>query len=464
MENRMKFLFFEGKRSGFFLLLSLLLIATACDTSRRGHNGDRSVERPPLSDRLDKEKEGNETEEPDSEIGVTDPVKEDEDIPVEEASPKLSSYKVLVLLPFMTNRFDRTEARFNSISEWSLHYYGGMKMALDELRTQDLGLELNIVDTKGSEAVIDKLLNDGENVGDAHLIIGPYRRANIQKIAVYARDKDINMVSPYSAADNLVNDNPHFIQVRPSLETHCQSLLRHALQRHSPDNIVLVGQDRALERKSFEHFQEARFLQAGTRYVDPLEEYLVDGDNEAFQSMNVKPLLEGRDTAVFVVSAWSGDDETFVYSFLRLLELNRLPEQQVVVYGTPVWQDYDRIDLDYFEKLNVHLSSHAFIDSSDPDVQEFRRDYFDRFATLPAEEAFLGYDTMLYFGKMLKKYGLRFEHDLEKEEQTGLHTRFHFERVVDNPLTTGQENLPIQQYENKYVNILKFVNYQFVLD
>lgn len=447
------------------LLLAGLLVLAACDTARKGRgNVDRVVQ--PRIPEIDKE-DPSTVERKDEEADIDRPDSEERAGAGDgdgEAAEKLASYNVMVLLPFMTNRFDRSEARFNRISEWSLQYYGGIKMALDKFRTQDLGMEVAIVDSRGSERRIERLLREEEAADDAHLIIGPYRRVNIQQIADYAKEQGINVVSPYSAAANLVADNPHFIQVRPSLGTHCEALLEHALDTYAPEHILLVGQERPLERKSFEHFQEAHYRRAGTRYVNKLDEYLVESDNEAFQEMDVLPLLEGRDTAVFMVSAWSGDDETFVYSFLRLLELNRQPDQHLVVYGTPIWQDYDRIDLDYFEKLNVHLSSHTFIDSSDPGVQEFRRDYYDRFATLPSEAAFMGYDTMRYFAEMLQKYGVRFEDDLEKEEWGGLHTRFHFERVVEAPLTTGTEQLPIQQYENKYVSILKFANYQFVLD
>jgi len=444
-----------------FVLIACLLLA-GCTTPRKGP-GDRPAVTPPVVERPTPPNDISGDDDKASPLPPAETEQHEEAESPDQRPAKLNSYKVVLLLPFMTNRFDRTEARFNQISEWSLHYYGGLKLALDKLRSQDTGFQVEILDTRGSENSIDRLLA-GEAIQDAHLIIGPYRRANIQKVADYAKEQGITMVSPYSAAANLVDAHPNFIQVRPSLETHCNSLLQHALQTHSPASIVLVGQDSPLEKKSFEYFQEAHFRLAGTRYVRKLDEYLVEDDNEAYQEMEVGPLLAGRDTAVFMLSAWSGDDENFVYSFLRLLELNRKAGQHIVVYGTPVWLDYDRIDLDYFEKLNVHLSSHVFIDSADPDVREFRRDYFDRFATLPGEEAFLGYDTMLYFGRMLSKFGRGFEDNLEKEEREGLHTRFHFERVVDAPLTTGEENQPIQLYENKYVNILKFDNYQFVLD
>jgi hypothetical protein len=46
------------------------------------------------------------------------------------------------------------------------------------------------------------------------------------------------------------------------------------------------------------------------------------------------------------------------------IDLDRDPFQYLELYGLPQWEQYDRIDLDYFEKLNVHISSNAFLDET----------------------------------------------------------------------------------------------------
>ncbi len=127
----------------------------------------------------------------------------------------------------------------------------------------------------------------------------------------------------------------------------------------------------------------------------------------------------------------------------------------------PQWKDYEKIDFDYYEKLNVHISSSVFVNPLDPDVRLFKQQYYDLYGSIPTEEAFVGYDVMLYFGRMLKQYGTKFQYALEGSEADALHTRFEFERVVRPGATTGIETSQIEQFENKYVNILKFENYQF---
>ena len=451
------------------LLLALVASIASCDASRRSR--DSAVIRTAPGADVVRESEVTGPDQGKNNAASTDTSRTAENL-VDKAGPPdegnyteiLSSYNVVLMLPFLTDRFEPAKGNFNSITKWSLNFYAGAKMALDELRRQNLGLQFSVFDTKGSESAVNGMLEKDDRLKNAHLIIGPYRRMNIQKVAEFARARKINVVSPYSAASNLTSENPHYIQVRPSIETHCHALLEHALRTFRPDQIALSGQNRSLELKSFEHFQDALRRSAGTRNGRPLQTFTVESNMDAFQEMNLAPLLEGRDTVVFMVSAWSEDDENFVYSFLRSLDLARREEQHIVVYGTPVWQDFDRVDMDYYEKLHLHLSSYMFIDPSSQKIRAFRRSYFDRHGTLPTEEAYLGYDTTLFFGEMLKKYGTRFEDDLEKEEMQGLHTHFAFERVVRMPETTGLENAPIQQFENKFVNILRFENYQFQLD
>ena len=49
--------------------------------------------------------------------------------------------------------------------------------------------------------------------------------------------------------------------------------------------------------------------------------------------MDLLPFLELRDTSVFILPSWS--NETFIYSFLRKLDVSRDASSYIVVYGMP---------------------------------------------------------------------------------------------------------------------------------
>lgn len=379
-----------------------------------------------------------------------------------------TSYNVAVMLPFLSDRFDPESNKIFRNSTWALNYYGGMQMALDELSDQGIKLNVQVMDSKAQPKAVGRLLSSRVELFNAHLLIGPYRSDNVELAAEFARRNNKTYVSPHSASANIVNANPNYIQVSPTLQTHCQAIARHAYENYGRDKMVLVARDKDVEKARFAYFQEEIMLLEG-RIADSLRlrEYIVEVEEsgeERFGNINLLPYVSPGDTTVFILPSWSS--ETFVYSFLSQAKLAKgpmEPEQEpsyIVVYGMPQWRSYDRIDFDLYESMNVHISSDTYLDPYADEVQFFRRKFYNRYGTTPRSEAYLGYDVTRYFGRMLHEHGTKFQYQLEKEAEPVLHTRFDFERVV-RPTTTGAENPPIQKFENKHVNILKFEDYQF---
>ena len=131
------------------------------------------------------------------------------------------------------------------------------------------------------------------------------------------------------------------------------------------------------------------------------------------------------------------------------------------MYWLPQWMRFERIDFDYYAKLNVHVSQNSFQDPENNAVKVFTRTFFERFGMIPSQDAFLGYDVMKYFGTMLHKYGTRFQYSLESEPYSGLNMAFDLERVADT--SSGKtENLPLNRFENKHIFILRFQDYSFI--
>lgn len=377
----------------------------------------------------------------------------------EIGSKFLSAYNVSVILPFMSQRFDPNSLDINRSSLMALNYYSGVRMALDELDSEGIKLNVRTFDSEASESVVSNLLRSNTDVQNAHLIMGPFKTENVRMVAENVRGTGQVFVSPYSAASSLSMRNPNYIQVSPTLTTHCESLIRHALQTYRSDQVVLVARDRRGERESLSYFQEENYRILGERNPEKqLNEYVIAND-EDFEQIDVLPLLELQDTTVFIIPSWQ---ETFVYSLLRKIELARGEYSHIVVYGMPQWATFELIDFEYYEKLNVHISSNTYIDQVQTDIKFFRSRFFERFGSPPTNEAFIGYDLMLYMGRMLKKHGTKFQFALDRESARYLHTRFDFNQVVI-PTTTGAENLPVEQFENKHVNILEFQDYYFQL-
>jgi len=372
-----------------------------------------------------------------------------------------SSYNVAVALPFLTDKFDAKTGAIHDHSYWAIQFYSGLKMALDDLSSENIRLNVSVIDTKESnETAVQSLVRINSDLKNAHLIIGPYRRDNVRVMADFAKASDITLVSPASAAAGLSSNNDNYIQVNPTLESHCAAITHHALQHYSPNKIVLVGRSETDEIQRLKYFQDEYDAWQTRRDTGSLRELIISDKSADLARLNMLSHVRQDDTTVFIVPSWS--DETFIYSLLRKIDLVRNPYNHIVVYGMPQWMQYERVDYDYYEKLNVHVSSSSYINSLDPQTQLFRQRYFDRYATVPTEDAFIGYDLMLYFGRMIHKHGTKFQyHFSDSEESSALHTRFQFLPIE---IATTQRNRVItDRFENRYVNILEFRDYQFQL-
>jgi hypothetical protein len=374
----------------------------------------------------------------------------------QNGSQLLSAYNVEMMLPFLAGRMNAETNRIDDNSLWALHFFSGAQMAFEDLRKNNPKIALNVhaSDTRADAARTRELMSTPA-FRSAHLVIGPYRRENISLVAEAVKQSGQVLVSPYSASNGISDNNQNYVQVNPTLGTHLRAQLRHAVDTYDPGRIVLVARNTESEIARLQYYQEEHRLMEGRADAEPLEELILEG-----AVFNLSPWLN-TDPVVFLLPVW---DESFVASFLRQLNAAvRSNFRQVYVYGMPQWKDYERIDYELYEACNVHLSTSAFINPLDEKIRDFRRAFFDRFGTLPREEAYVGYDVTKYFSRVMEKHGTRFQYQLESEPENALHTNFRFERVIDIPEVTpgGIEQPVIERFENKYLNILRFQNFQF---
>jgi len=374
----------------------------------------------------------------------------------EYGSEKFTRYNVSLLLPFLADRSENLSGEVYDGSLWALHFFSGAQMALSELGQQGIKLNVAVKDTRGDVSTVERLLRQDPFIRQSHLIIGPYRRDNVRQVAEYAKRNQITFVSPYSGTANLSTENPEYIQVSPTLQSHCRAIIDHTLSRYAANQVVLVRENNETQKAILDFFQTAYFSYVGTDQVTPLQEYVVSEENSNYAKIDLKNYLEERDTLILIVPSWS---EPFVYSLLREADLARSNEDHIVIFGLPQWMRFEQMDYDYYEKLNLHLSSNYFIDHEASEISRFRENFFQRFGTVPRMEAYLGYDVMKYFGKQLHEHGTKFQYYLEEEPSDYLHTRFEFEPMYQ----PGSDLLKakIDHFENQFVHILRFKDYEF---
>lgn len=377
--------------------------------------------------------------------------------PAGEVTGPRDGYQVSMLLPFFANQYNSLNAKVPDNSTWALQFYAGAQMAMEKLENEGAKINFNILDTRGSEQQVQSLINSNADLQKADLIIGPYRSTNARLLADFAKREEIFMVSPYSANPFVTKGNPYYLQLNPSLTAHCEAITRHVMEHYRPDQVVLVARNRADEIERFQIFQKERIRISQGIDTVAFQELIIQDETPELTNLNILPYLKADATTVFIVPSYN--DPNFIYSFLRKVRTGMIDFTDVVVYGMPIWQQYENIDYDLYEDLNVHLSSANYVDEYDPNIQQFRREFFELYGQLPTTEAYMGFGTTLYFGRQLKEKGKSFYQQLDTAGAKMIHTNFEIRRVFENPEAFNYSN--IDRYENTFVHILEFVDYFF---
>ena len=363
-----------------------------------------------------------------------------------------NSYEMALLMPFFTGQFVEGAGTNPPKAQFALDFYAGVRLALDSLSTQGLNLKVAVLDSRGDfNAVLGRY-----DVGRADVILGPVEKENVPTAIDFANRQGKIFVSPYFPSGDVEGANPRFVQVKPSLKTHCDNITAHIRGRYQTNQVVLVGRQRDSETARFKFFQDANAAFNQSTYGGRFDEWAIEDE----LNFNVEPYIHAEGQTVFVLPSWN---EPFVAQFLKKLAAS--PRRaSVMVYGMPQWMDFDKGLTGTYEALKVRVSSSTFIEGNNPEVKHFRTKFMAKFGKIPNADSFLGYDCALYVGKMLRQYGTAFPQYLQNEPQQTLHTRFNFEPIYRPLVNDSDPNGNVAKYENRYVNMLRYQNGAFRMD
>ncbi len=362
--------------------------------------------------------------------------------PGEKPRPAGDTYTIAYLLPFFTEQHN--EGSVPDKSNLALQFYAGAQIALEDISANGgINLNVDVYDTQSSDEDFQKLYNK-PRFDKAQVYIGPVRASHASLLGEKMRDKRRIIVSPESPNMDLTSRNPGFIQTNPSLRAHCAAITKHVRKKSKAEDVVLVC--KAKEADRLPYFHEANAPLGGK-----MNELILPDAAANFDNTDLKKYLKYGRTAVFVLPTWAGQD--FVMSFLRRLNAVK-GSNNVEVYGMPQWMGYSQIDPEFLIGLNVHVSSATYVNRDSEPSKRFEHTYFERFGTVPNNDAYNGYDVTLFTGTMLRRFGLSFPERIPRETYMGLSRKFQFSAVgVDGN---------IDYVENTFVYILKFDQYNYV--
>ncbi|MFO0362061.1 MAG: LysM peptidoglycan-binding domain-containing protein [Flavobacteriales bacterium] len=347
------------------------------------------------------------------------------------------SYKIGLILPFMTSPVDTVglTPRERRLQTVAFQMFRGAMIATDTLKAQGLNADVysyDLADSKSAAATLCKL----EEMKDMDVLIGPAFRDPLAEVARWAGETGTHVVCPVPQANKVLLNALNMSKAYPSELTMWEGLGRFISKRHRSDNVILCTTNEVEDLKRIQAFRGAYYRERG----DSVSEFEIKNRSIAGITKRLKP---------------AGTNVVVVPSADRLLlttMFKELGSNNTVVYGTEEWEEINLIEPAARNTYEVRFPKAIFIDYNDPAVQSFVEAYRKRFRTEPDEYAFLGYSSMLYYGKGLQLFGRQFpNHFGEWKCEQCISAGFDFAR-------TGED----AGFENRYFAVVGTQDFQLI--
>ena len=314
---------------------------------------------------------------------------------------------VSLLLPFAAD----TTANKNY-----LNFYFGALLAVRDMASQDLRIELNALDITREEDT--DLLRDA--LGESDIIIGPVNSSDIKKVHQILPDNKY-IVSPLDTkTENLARQGRIILASTPA-------------KRQIEDVISWLKEDMECGTDSLIVVRETNYKITPTEILMiegldlPSIERLVEIDYSVSNGLEMNERFNSHthlgDTLTRVVAA--SEHDIFVKDVIRNVYLQNNLKKNTIMYG-PAKTRSEEME----EMCDAHLHSSVtyHIDYNKPEVISFVKDYRALYQCEPDSFAFHGYDTVKYFISLYAYFGEDWLDYLDSFTQSGLQTFFRFEK------------------------------------
>lgn len=273
-----------------------------------------------------------------------------------------------------------------------MDFYAGALLAANHLKENGTNVKIDLIDQLQYNSIND--IYASGKLSNSSIIVGPVKYSDMEKLLELDSGSFHTIISPMDqSAESLVKGHSALFQVPPTNKAQQENIIGlFASKCAANTNPVIIYEkgtsDTTLIRMAIDTL-EARGIECTTFTYGLLE------GREILEKMLAKMNMECNNL-VFVPS----NSEAFVSDVVRNLNLihtNPLEENRrnITLFGLPKWRNFEGIEVDYFHRMNLHLSLPYFVDYNREEVKDFLMKYRALFNNEPTPFAFQGYDVTL---------------------------------------------------------------------
>lgn len=325
--------------------------------------------------------------------------------------------KIAVIAPFALH-----ETRRSIEAQKITDFYKGFLLAVDSLKQQGVSCDIYAYEEIGNDGASLGTILSQPMLKHVNLIVGPFRPANVAKVARFARENEIIMVTPMSTKEYDITSYENIYEISAPQDFVLNHVYEKFLKTYSADNIVFVTMNDAKNNFQFVNGLKSQLEQHNITYKTiGIDEFTKMGEDFSPEKNNL-------------IIPTSGSEKSLSTIMQKLRNLpSEVAEYKYSLFGYPEWQTYVN------QKTNLHKYNATFYTTfyanpNNSDIRHFNSNFTswfrrDQVKSFPAY-GLLGYDIGRYFIKGIKEKGTAFTKHTPAMFD-GFQTLFRFEKNAD---------------------------------
>lgn len=300
------------------------------------------------------------------------------------------SLRTLVMLPF------HKDGKVNSTA---VDFYRGLLLAMEDLRGEGYNIELSVLDTQGSEAVVEDIVNYDPLFYGTNLIIGPVYENEVSKVLPYATATNTPVVSPL--ADIATLQSPVLFQMQTE---NANKYDRFADIFDGSREVVIIHThtvDKEYKAKMLELSAGHTVYELNYEFDRGSLFYNRDADGRNGAEVDITEFMHTRTSKAFVVLASSETDVDRVLTTLSSTRASIVGRGSLmgdyIVVGNRRWKQMMSIDKQTFFNNNTVFLVPYHANRGNETIRLFDARYVGAYEVLPTMYSYRGYDAAMIF-------------------------------------------------------------------
>ena len=298
--------------------------------------------------------------------------------------------RTLLMLPF------HKDGKVNSAA---VDFYRGVLLAMEELRDAGYNIELSVLDTQGSEEVVEDIVTYDPLLYGTHLIIGPVYENEIAKVLPYAMETNTPVVSPLADITSLSGSVLFQMQTENSHKYD-----RFAEVFDGSREVVIIhtpSVDAEYKAKMYELSANHTIYELNYEFDRGSLLYRRNADGTNGEEIDITEFMHTKTSKAFVVLASSETDVDRVLTTLSSTRASILGRGGImgdyVVVGNRRWKQMLSIDKQTFFNNNTIFLVPYHANRGSETITMFDARYVKAYEVLPTMYSYRGYDAAILF-------------------------------------------------------------------